>query len=293
MQYRLIGQSDLRASAISFGCMSLEADQAQNNRLIQQAYGQGINLFDTADLYDKGQNEISVGKAIRDFRKDIILATKVGNQWKPDGSGWVWNPRKDYILRAVEDSLRRLQTDYIDLYQLHGGTIEDPIDETIEAFEQLKAEGKIREYGISSIRPNVIREYIKRSNIVSVMMQYSLLDRRPEEACLDLLAENNISVLTRGTLAKGLLIDKPVKDYLGYTAAEVASLQKALQGADNPLSTALHYVRQHPAVASAVIGLRTMQQLEDICTANQQAIQDDQLKALARLLPPNRYTQHR
>ena len=80
-----------------------------------------------------------------------------------------------------------MQTDHIDLYQLHGGTIQDNIDETIEAFELLKQQGKIRYYGISSIRPNVIKEYIKRSSIVSVMTQYSLLDRRPEEETLELV----------------------------------------------------------------------------------------------------------
>ncbi len=78
------------------------------------------------------------------------------------------------------------------LYQLHGGTLDDPIDETIEAFEQLVQQGKIRYYGISSIRPNVIREYVQRSRIVSVMMQYSLLDRRPEQECLDLLKQHQI-----------------------------------------------------------------------------------------------------
>ena len=125
-----------------------------------------------------------------------------------DQTGWSWDPSKSYIKEAVKQSLKRLGTDYIDLYQLHGGTIEDPIDETIEAFEELKAEGYIRYYGISSIRPNVIREYVKKSNIVSVMMQYSILDRRPEEEALPLLHEHGISVVTRGPLAKGLLSDK-------------------------------------------------------------------------------------
>lgn len=269
--------------------MSLEQDQPQNTRLIRQAFDRGINFFDTADLYDKGANEIVVGKAIRDFRKEVILATKVGNQWKPDGSGWVWNPNKAYILNAVNESLRRLQTDYIDLYQLHGGTMEDPIDETIEAFEELKAAGKIREYGISSIRPKVIREYVQRSNIVSVMMQYSLLDRRPEEASLDLLADNNISVLTRGTLAKGILINKPAQDYLTYFQAEIEKLQTALAAKGDALPAALTYVQQHPAVGSMVIGLRTEQQLADVCTAYQQKISKERLGELTALLKTQRY----
>ena len=142
-------------------------------------------------------------------------------------SGWRWDPSKTYIKEAVKDSLKRLNTDYIDLYQLHGGTIEDRIDETIEAFEELKTEGLIRYYGISSIRPNVIREYAAKSNMVSVMMQYSLLDRRPEETMLPLLDEHGISVVTRGSLAKGLLSEKALervekfeKGYLDYSVAE-------------------------------------------------------------------------
>jgi aryl-alcohol dehydrogenase-like predicted oxidoreductase len=161
----------------------------------------GINYFDTADIYDQGENEITVGRALRDSRSKLFIATKVGNQPRPDGTGWDWNPHKEHILGAAEASLKRLQTDYIDLYQLHGGTLDDPIDETIEAFELLKEQGKIRAYGISSIRPNVIREYVARSNMVSVMMQYSLLDRRPEESCLELLREIGIGVLVRGAVA--------------------------------------------------------------------------------------------
>ena len=138
MEYQQLGKSDLQISRISFGCMSLGRDQQDNQKIIDRAIDYGINYFDTADLYDKGMNEQSVGAALKEKRDKIIIATKVGNQWRSDGSGWDWNPNKTYILSCVDKSLQRLQTDYIDLYQLHGGTIDDPIDETIEAFEQLK-----------------------------------------------------------------------------------------------------------------------------------------------------------
>ncbi len=124
--------------------------------------------------------------------------------------------------------------------------------------------------GISSIRPNVIREYIKRSNIVSVMMQYSLLDRRPEETCLSLLQENNIGVLARGAVAQGLLVNKPPKPYLNYTPQEVekaAAAVNALSGNQrHAAQTALRYILHHPAITTTVAGIRTMQQLEEAVT---------------------------
>src|SRR2546423_4708085 len=111
MDYKRLGKSNLEISRIGFGCMSLKGNQKENEQLIDQAIKSGINYFDTADLYDKGMNEISVGEALKSKRKEVILATKVGNQWRPDGSGWDWNPHKDYIIKAVEKSLQRLQTD--------------------------------------------------------------------------------------------------------------------------------------------------------------------------------------
>ena len=298
MKYKQLGKSDLKVSEISFGCMSLGNDQAENHKLLHQALGQGINFFDTADLYQKGENEETVGKAFKGMRGQVILSTKVGNQWRADGSGWDWNPSKSYILQAVEDSLQRLQTDYIDLYQLHGGTIEDPIDETIEAFEQLKQQGKIRQYGISSIRPNVIREYVSRSGMASVMMQYSLLDRRPEESVLGLLQQHNIGVLARGSLAQGLLAGKPARPYLGYTLEEVEQAADAVReisaGKRSAAEVAVRFVLQHPAICTAVLGIRTSTQLADALeTANAAPLTSEEVKALQVVLPASKYAQHR
>jgi aryl-alcohol dehydrogenase-like predicted oxidoreductase len=199
---------------------------------------------------------------------------------------------------AAEESLKRLQTDYIDLYQLHGGTIDDPIDETIEAFELLKQQGKIRYYGISSIRPNVIREYIKRANIVSVMMQYSLLDRRPEESCLDVLLGHNIGVLARGSLAKGLLVNKPASAYLNYSLEEVQKATEAVSSLSDEkrrnTDIAVRFVLHHPAVTSAVIGIRTIEQLEEsIHIAQIPALAQQEINVLQRVLEVNTYAEHR
>ncbi|ASZ11024.1 aldo/keto reductase [Chitinophaga pendula] len=298
MEYHLLGKSSLRISRVGFGCMSLGNDDKENDRLIGIAVDKGINLFDTADLYDHGQNEMSVGKALKQKRGEVVLATKVGNQWRPDGSGWDWNPSREYILKAVEDSLRRLQTDYIDLYQLHGGTIEDTIDDTIAAFEILKQQGKIRYYGISSIRPNVIREYVQRAGITSVMMQYSLLDRRPEESCLPLLQQHEIGVLARGSVAKGLLAGKAPGAYLDHDATAVHRAAEAINnhsGSERlPAQTAIRYALHHPAITSAIVGIRTLQQLEEAAelTATPPLSEKD-IAYLQAAAPALQYDQHR
>ncbi len=298
MQYHQLGKSDLHISEISYGCMSLGSDDIDNARLIHQAMDGGINFFDTADLYDHGQNEISLGKALQGKRQKVIIASKAGNQWRPDGSGWDWNPRRDYILSCAEESLRRLNTDYIDLYQLHGGTLDDPTDETISAFETLQQQGKIRYYGISSIRPNVIRTFVERSHIVSVMMQYSLLDRRPEESCFPLLEQQGIGVLVRGAVAKGLLIGKTPEAYLNYNEADVAKAAAAVRrlsaAGRSPVATALRYVLQQPAVTSAVVGMRTAQQVQDALEAARAApLTAAEIQQLQQVLPVNLYEQHR
>lgn len=278
--------------------MSLKPGQSNNDAILLRAVEGGINYFDTADFYDKGANEELIGKTFKGIRNKIIIATKVGNQWKKDGSGWDWNPSKKYILTAVDESLRRLQTDYIDLYQLHGGTITDPMDETIEAFEQLSSQGKIRYYGISSIRPNVIKYWSQHSNIVSVMMQYSLLDRRPEEECFKILQQKNIGVLARGSVAQGLLIDKPAKPYLDYTTQQVADAAKAVHQLANKnraaSQTAIQFVLNHPAVVSAVTGIRTMSQMnEAIQTLTAPSLSNPEIEMLQKVLPVNYYKEHR
>lgn len=286
--------------------MSLGHDEQHALSMIDQAIDYGINFLDTADLYDYGLNEEFVGKAIKKRRQDIILATKVGNRWKKGQEGWSWDPSKNYIKKAVKESLHRLQTDYIDLYQLHGGTIEDQIDETIEAFEELVKEGLIRYYGISSIRPNVIREYVKKSKIISVMMQYSILDRRPEEEILDLLHQHHISVIARGALAKGLLTNKPIElssqsirehGYLDYSFMELkTTIDKLKHAFPNRKLTeiALHYVLHHPTIAAAIPGASKHEQLLE----NYQAIQsnsltNEEINIIQQLTKNSTYQNHR
>jgi aryl-alcohol dehydrogenase-like predicted oxidoreductase len=303
LEKRRLGKSDLMVSVMGLGCMSLGTEPNKAKEIVKAAIDAGINFFDSADLYDFGENETILGTILRPIRDKVLIATKAGNRWNEQKTGWSWDPSKAYIKDAVKASLKRLNTDYIDLYQLHGGTIEDPVDETIEAFEELKTEGLIRYYGISSIRPNVIREYATKSNMVSVMMQYSLLDRRPEETALPLLDEHGISVVTRGSLAKGLLSEKALervgnfeKGYLNYSVAELKDILEKLKAVTNrPLQeVALQYNLAHPAVASVIVGASLVEQVkENVAAVQSSPLTKEELAAIRVLTKEQRYAEHR
>ncbi|MFZ4263486.1 aldo/keto reductase [Sphingobacterium sp. HJSM2_6] len=272
MKQRNIGQSNISVSEIGLGAMSLlPGNDLTNQYIIDQGTEVGINYVDTSDLYDQGKNEELLGKLLKSRRKEWIIGSKVGNRWREDGSGWDWVPSKAYLISAVEGSLKRLQTDYLDLYQLHGGMIEDPIDEIIEAFELLKDQGKILEYGLSSIRPQVFKLYAARSAMQSNMMQFSLIDRRPEEY-LDFLEGHQISVFARGTLGQGLLIDKIAKNYLDQSVTAIISLQEKLKELANsfgvsPLALAINYPLIHQTVCSSIVGVRNKEQMKKLVIA--------------------------
>ncbi len=306
MRRNELGTSGIYVSELTLGCMSLGTDVKQAGRIIDQALDTGINHLDTADLYNFGRNEEIVGEAIRNKRSDIILTTKVGNHFNREKEDWFWDPSKEHIKAGVKASLGRLQTDYIDFYILHGGTISDPIEESIAAFEELKQEGLIRAYGISSIRPDVIRKYVMQSRIDGVMMQYNLFDRRPEEKMLDLLHSNNISVLARGPLAKGMLsrqaenqIEAKGKDgYLDYSYDQLQSMAHStaaqLSGEQIMNEIALKYVLKNPAVATAVFGASSPGQVkENTGFDHSKALPDKVYKQLQSISKPVKYTNHR
>ncbi|MGM9929843.1 MAG: aldo/keto reductase [Bacillus sp. (in: firmicutes)] len=305
MEKRKIGHSDLYVSEIGLGCMSLGTDEQQASKIIQTALDHGINYFDTADLYDYGVNEELVGKTLKSVRHDVVLATKVGNKWNQEKNGWSWDASKTYIKSAVKHSLQRLQTDYIDLYQLHGGTMDDNHTEVIEAFEELIKEGYIRYYGISSIRPNVIQSFLTKSSIVSVMMQYSLLDRRPEE-WMPLFNEQQASIIARGPIAKGILSERMLscasasikeKGYLHYSYHELEELLGRLHetfSSRSILEIALQYVLYHDEVAAVIPGASNPSQvIENIKAVQAKKLTKDEWQLLRSLTIANRYEQHR
>ncbi|MGW7874770.1 aldo/keto reductase [Staphylococcus xylosus] len=296
-------RSGIEVSELGLGCMSLGTDYNKAEPIIERAIEHGITYFDTADIYDKGINEDIVGKALKKYqdRDDIVIGTKVGNHLAEDGSTF-WDPSKTYIKEAVKDSLKRLGLDHLDLYQLHGGTIDDPLDETISAFDELKQEGLVRAYGISSIRPNVIDYYLKHSDIETLMSQFNLVDNRPE-ALLDDIHAQRVKVLARGPVFKGLLTSNSNKalddkfaegifDYsyqeLGETIASIKEIESNLTG------LTFNYLTSHDALGSIIVGASSVDQLDENVKNYEHSkdISLEQLKAARERVENLEYTQH-
>ncbi|MBU0437688.1 aldo/keto reductase [Staphylococcus succinus] len=296
-------KSGIEISEIGLGCMSLGTNYAQAEPIIERAIERGITYFDTADIYDKGINEEIVGQALKKYqnRDDIVIGTKVGNHLADDGSTF-WDPSKKYIKTAVKSSLQRLGLNHLDLYQLHGGTIDDPLDETISAFDELKKEGVIRAYGISSIRPNVIDYYLEHSEIETLMSQLNLIDNRPE-ALLNAIHAKNVKVLARGPVFKGLLtansnhaLDSKFRDgvfeysnqELGETIASVKEVESNLTG------LTFKYLTSKDPIGSIIVGASSIEQLDENIN-NYEASKEisfEILKAARGRVKNLEYTQH-
>ena len=299
MKKRQLGSSELFISEISLGGMSLSTDKNKAAGIVDMALDAGINYFDTADLYDFGANEEMIGAILGKRRQHVKLATKVGNRWNEDKEGWHWDASPSYIKEAVRASLKRLGTDYIDVYQLHGGTLEDDWEGIIETFEDLKKDGLIREYGISSIRPNVLKRFLPASSARSVMMQYSALDRRPEE-WLDFIAKEGASVVTRGTVAKGLLTNswqersQQGSGFNTYTAEKLTTaLTNLASQYDDLHALAIAFNLKESAIASTVIGASSQEQLAQTLAAYEKIDSISDFTAANELTKAELYLEHR
>lgn len=294
-------KSGIEISELGLGCMSLGTDYKQAEPIIESAIEHGITYFDTADMYDKGINEEIVGKALKTYhnRGDVVIGTKVGNRLTENGDT-EWDPSKKHIKSEVKNSLQRLGVEHIDLYQLHGGTIEDNKDETISAFEELKQEGIIRAYGISSIRPNVINYYLEHSNIDTIMSQFNLIDNRPERL-LNTIHDHQVKVLARGPVFKGLLtsnsvnaLDNKFKDGIfEYTHEELGETIASIKEIESNLSAlTFNYLTSHDALGAIIAGASSVEQLENNVANYQKQVSLDQIKAARERVKNLEYTNH-
>lgn len=264
-------KSGLEISEVGLGCMSLGTNIDKAQPIVEEAINQGITYFDTADLYDFGENEKLLGTILKQYKQNhnIVIGSKVGNHFNKETKEKYWDPSKEHIISSIKDSLLRLNLEQLDLYMLHGGTIEDNKDETIEAFERLKEEGLIKAYGISSIRPNVIDYYLNNSNIETIMMQFSLLDNRPE-SLINKIEEQGVKILARGPVSKGLLtdnhqtvLDNKFKDgFLDYNSNDLESTIKKLDHEFESLSTlTFNYLKSFDALGSIITGASSPEQI--------------------------------
>lgn len=201
MKYCKLGKTDICISGITHGCMELGGgrwktlDKESNINLLKTALENGITTFDTAEGYGAGASERIVGEALKDRRKDCVIATKV----LPD------NLRAAEVRKAAEESLRRLQTDYIDLLYIHWPNAAIPLSETLGEFIKLKEEGKIRAIGVSNFSLEQLKAASAITHIDALQPEYNLLQRRIEDGILPYCADNQISVLSYNSIAKGIL----------------------------------------------------------------------------------------
>ena len=222
MEYRNLGNSELNVSILSLGCLNfgMFCDQETTTEIINTAIDLGVNCIDTAALYGgpKGHCETLVGKAIEGQRDKVILATKFGADSNARGSGLKGGGKRDYIVTSVEESLTRLNIDYIDLYQMHFPDHETPIDETLRALDDLVTSGKVRYIGSSNFASWQISEAAwtsitnELSNFVSLQTRYSILNRDMEKEIVPACEKHNISILPFFPLESGLLTGKVKRD---------------------------------------------------------------------------------
>jgi len=220
MQKRTLGNSGLEVSALGLGCMGLSfglgpaTEKSEAIRLIRAAVERGVTFFDTAEVYGPYINEEVVGEALAPFRKDVIIATKFGFEPNSsDGGKWnALNSKPDHIRAVVEASLKRLQTDVIDLFYQHRVDQHTPIEDTAGAVKDLIQAGKVKHFGLSEAGANTIRRAHAVQSVTALQSEYSLFWREPEESVLPTLEELGIGFVPFSPLGRGFLTGSIHKD---------------------------------------------------------------------------------
>ena len=282
MQTRKIGS--LEVSVVGVGCnnFGMRIDEARTKEVIEGALGSGVNFLDTADTYANGRSEELVGRLLGDRRSEVIIATKFGQAMPGQGSG----ARPEYVTKAFEASLRRLRTDYVDLYQLHIPDSQVPIAETLGALNELVKAGRVKEIGCSNFSAQQLREAaaaatrLRSARFVSVQNEYSLLDREPEAQVLGECARQGIAFLPYFPLKSGLLTgkyrkgqpipeDTRVAKFERYrkllTEDNLDKLERLIDYAQSHghsiLDLAISWLLAHPLVASVIAGASSAEQV--------------------------------
>ena len=315
MNHRSLGNSGLKVSELSLGSWTTlggSVTVGDAAPIVRRAFELGINLFDTADVYVKGGAETALGAAIRDLpRGEIVVATKcMGRVWEgPLGRGL----SRKHIFDALDASLRRLQLDYVDLYQFHAPDADTPIEESLRAFEDVVRSGKVRYVGFSNFdeqpplatRVAAIQAREHFMPMISSQPRYSLLDRHVEEGHAAFCKNHGIGMIVYSPLAQGVLTNKyaggarPEGSRATGTFAHFLDSQKALTPENiaaaerlggwcdkrglEPAAVALAWVLRNPVVSSAIIGATSIAQLEQNVRALEVKLSDAEWREVAAL----------
>jgi aryl-alcohol dehydrogenase-like predicted oxidoreductase len=308
MRYRTLGRTGIKVSPYALGALALgtsigNPDHDDSARIIHKALDAGINFVDTADVY--GESEVAVGKALKGRRGSVVLATKfsrpIGDDPNHQGASRRW------IMTAVENSLRRLQTDYIDLYQVHRPDPATDIEETLSALSDLIHSGKVRAVGTSAMPASDIIEAqwaAERRGLERFRTDqppYSILSRGIEREVLPIAQRYGMGILVWGPLGQGMLtgrvrkgqqtdlrrahIFRHLNDERRIDAVE--QLIPLAENAGLPMThLALAFAIAHPGVTSAIIGPHTMEQLDDLLASADITLTDDILDRIDEIVPP-------
>ncbi len=316
MQHRTLGRTGVQVSPLCLGAMMFGAwgneDHDESVRIIHRAIDAGINFIDTADVYSRGESEEIVGRALAGRRDDVVLATKVHGAMgdDPNQRG---NSRR-WIVRAVDKSLRRLNTDWIDLYQIHRPEPDTDIDETLGALTDLVRAGKVRYIGSSTfpasriVEAQWVSEKRCRERFVCEQPPYSLLVRGVEADVLPTCLRYGMGVIPWSPLAAGWLSGRYRKGSDAPESRRAQMLprrydmslrenQRKLEAADalarlaeeagmTLIELAIAFVIRHPAVTAAIIGPRTMEHLESQLPAAEVELSDELLDRIDEIVPP-------